>query len=201
MTRYDPFSYGQLPMGGKEPAPSSPDDILFDPQASPEPMAKSAMARGKPQANPWEAAAGDGFPDLLTPGAGQSPSEADATAMAFGAEVLGEVPADMAEPAPMPAPMPRPKPKAAAEPARAKAVAQEAAKAKLAAPRRTLAPWPTPLRRRSAFASMVGTLAVTGGGLAAAGWLLIDQHNPVLAAISAAASLVAGAITWLLLRR
>ena len=60
---------------------------------------------------------------------------------------------------------------------------------------------PTPLRRRSAFASMVGTLAVTGGGLAAAGWLLIDQHNPVLAAISAAASLVAGAITWLLLRR
>ena len=207
MTRYDPFSYGQLPLGGKGPAPSSPDDILFDPSASPQQAGSPAMARGKAQVNPWEAAGNDGFADLLSPGAGHSAAQVDANAMAFGAEVLGEV--DAAAPAPARAPQQRipetkAKPKSATRAATvggmaSAADAQEAPKQKQPLPRRELEPMP--LRRRSVVLSLFGTLTVAGGGLAAAGWLYFVQHNPILGGIVAAASVVAGAITWLLLRR
>jgi hypothetical protein len=209
MTRYDPFSYGQLPLGGKGPAPSSPDDILFDPSASPQQAGSPAMARGKAQVNPWEAAGADGFADLLSPGAGQSAAQVDANAMAFGAEVLGEVAA--AAPAPARAPQQRiPETRAKSKPATRAATAggsvsaadaQEAPKQKQPLPRRELEPMPLPLRRRSVVLSLFGTLTVAGGGLAAAGWLYFVQHNPILGGIVAAASVVAGAITWLLLRR
>jgi hypothetical protein len=198
MTRYDPFSYGQLPLDGKGATPSSPDDILFDPAASPQPTSRPAIARGKAQANPWEAAANDGFGDLLAPGAGQSPAQLDANAMAFGAEVLGEV---AEEPANDAAPAARPKPKATAAAAAAAPASATPPKPKQQLPRRVMAPLPLPLRRRSAVASTIGALTIGGGGLAGAGWLLMDQHNPILAAIAAAASLVAGAIAWVLLRR
>jgi len=207
MTRYDPFSYGQLPMGEKGPGPSSPDDILFDPAASPHQAGSPAMARGKAQLNQWEAAGNDGFADLLSPGAGQSAAQVDANAMAFGAEVLGEV--DAAAPAPARARQQRiqetkAKPKSATPAATvggmaSAADAQEAPKQKQPLPRRELEPMP--LRRRSVVLSLFGTLSVAGGGLAAAGWLYFVQHNPILGGIVAAASVVAGAITWLLLRR
>ncbi|MBM3962914.1 MAG: hypothetical protein FJ306_13585 [Planctomycetes bacterium] len=214
MTRYDPFSYGQLPLGGKGPAPSSPDDILFDPSASPQQAGSPAMARGKAPVNPWEAAGNDGFAELLSPGAGQSAAQVDANAMSFGAEVLGEVKA--AAPAPARAPQQRiletkAKLKSATHAATAggKASARDAQgaqkqkqpKQKQPLPHRELEPMPLPLRRRSIVLSFVGTLTVAGGGLAAAHWLYFVQHNPILGGIVAAASVVAGAITWLLLRR
>ena len=58
-----------------------------------------------------------------------------------------------------------------------------------------------PMRRRPVLLSLLGALTVGGGGLAASWWLHFVQHNPILAAIAGAASLVAGCITWLLLRR
>jgi hypothetical protein len=200
MTRYDPFSYGQLPIGGRGPAPSTPDDILFDPAASPAPASTPAMARGKAPANPWEAAGAEGFNDLLAQGGGEPSSAAEASAMSFGAEVLGEVAAEAHAPRER---IPATRQKAAARAAAAGSAdtaGQEAPKQKQPLPRRELPPLELPTRRRPLVLALLGTLAVGGGGLAASGWLLVVQHNPILAAIAGAASVVGGAIAWLLLR-
>ncbi|MBZ0150849.1 MAG: hypothetical protein K8J09_04895, partial [Planctomycetes bacterium] len=81
MTRYDPFSYGQVKLGaGKEAPPADPDDLLF---------ADAGPQKAPPADASW-ALLNEDVGSLL-PG---SPPEAYAAAAAqFADEVLGQGPA------------------------------------------------------------------------------------------------------------
>ena len=58
-----------------------------------------------------------------------------------------------------------------------------------------------PRRRRPALSGVAATLLTLAAGGAASTWLWLAQHNPVLAGIAGAATLVASSFAWLLLRR
>lgn len=194
MTQYDPFSYGQVPLSQKGAAPSTPDDILFAETPAPAP-APAPRASTKAPARPtddadWAPVADDGFAAMLTPGA--PTPQTTANALAFGAEVLGEV----APAAPAAAPAPR-KP---AAPPRAARAPKDPNKPKEALPRRLPEPLPVPPKGVSAAGAAIAT-TVAAAGLAWSSWLFFAAGNAILAAIVAAAGLVGGAMAWLLLRR
>ena len=201
MTRYDPFSYGQVPLGHKEPPAAAPDDLLF---AAPTPT-RSALP-----ASDWDPPAENAFSAASTTG------NTDET-LAFGQDILGEsVPAPSKPAASKPA---------AAKPATAKPAGAKPAPAKLAAPEAPLpaarpnvaAPVPAPAKpaetaprrgpqpvlmpMRTTTAGIATAVSIVGTGGSVAAWLLIQQQNPVMAAILGAASLVGAAMAWLMLRR
>ena len=193
MTQYDPFSYGQVPMSQKGAAPSTPDDILFAETPAPAPTptptpraANKAPARNADETD-WAPVADDGFAAMLTPGA--PTPQATANALAFGAEVLGEA-------APAAAPAPR-KP---AAPPRAARAPKDPSRPKEALPRRLPEPLPVQPKGVSAAGAAVAT-TFAAAGLAWASWLYFAAGNVILAAIVGAASVVGGAMAWLLLRR
>lgn len=196
MTQYDPFSYGQVPLSQKGQAPASPEDLLFADAATttpPPPTARSAAktaTKAIADESDWAPVTDDGFGAVVTPGAPTPQSTANA--LAFGAEVLGEV----APPAPVAAPAPR-KP---AAPPRAARAPKDPHKPKEALPRRLPEPLPVPPKGVSALGAASST-AFAAAGLAWAAWLFFAAANPILAAIVAAASVVGGAMSWLLLRR
>lgn len=217
MTSYDPFSYGQVPMGRKQAAqPASPDDMLFaDTGASrPEPQADSSWALLKENV------------DNLLPGGGSS---GGAGVTEFGRDILGEsgkaappprirAAASPAQPAAArtaspakpvvarkpraaPSPLPAPAARAAAPRPAAPAPRQEAP-----APARVTAavargPMPKALRRPISVTSVVMSLAVLAGGGAAAWWFHAMQHNTVMAAIAGVTTVVGAALAWVLARR
>lgn len=199
MTRYDPFSYGQVPLAGKDAAPSAapsaapaaPEDMLF---AAPPSAPKSGAATTAADDNDWAPPANDGFADLLNQGA-PAPSATATTSsdpLAFGAEVLGETaPAAAAAPVRKPAGL-RPTPLGKAK---------EPARAKEPLPRRPLATLPPAAPRRPSAFGVVAPTAFAAGALAFATWLVLAQENPILGGIVAAAGLVGGAMGWLMLRR
>ena len=86
MTRYDPYSYGQVNLGGaKKAAAATPDDILFaDAEAPPK--------KGPAADSSWELLDAD-VTSLLPNATGSD------QAVEFGAEILGET-APEAPPAP-----------------------------------------------------------------------------------------------------
>ena len=221
MTRYDPFSYGQVRLGGKQaPAAESPDDLLFA-DAGPKKQAPPAADSS------WSLL--EESVDGLLPGAQQ-----DAGAIEFGTEILGETAAPAAAPAPAPAssrpraaqgqqPPPRApradagdgRPAAAGRPVRgdapkevrakvsAPAVAAASKPATTAAAAAPVAPreaLPLPRRRHRPLAGVLVPFVLCAGGGMAAAWLAITQQNPVMAAIVGSLTLVGSAFAWLSLR-
>lgn len=202
MTRYDPYSYGQVNLsGGKTPPAGSPDDILF---ADPGPAAKKPAEAD----SSWELL--DADVSTLLPNASPEP------AVDFGADVLGEkVPAAAPARARGPGQPVAPAAPAAAEPRRPAAIPPAPVRPKLA-PRPSdaagnlgegvaLAPKgkpfvrPAPRRVASLSGTMVPAALFAGGGTGAA-WLALMEQDLVMAGIVGAISLVAAAFTWVWLR-
>jgi hypothetical protein len=189
MTRYDPFSYGQVPLGQQGQAPATPDDILFAaPTAPAAPTRAAAAAQPAAEDADWAPVTADAFGAMGATAPTATPG-ATASAHAFGAEVLGEV-------APAAAPMPR-KPASAKPRTRAP---KDPNKPKEALPRRIDTPLPAPTPSISALGVAVSTL-FAAAGIGWASWLIGAAHNVILGGIVAAASVVGGAMGWLLLRR
>ncbi|MBL8755375.1 MAG: hypothetical protein JNK15_18895 [Planctomycetes bacterium] len=223
MTKYDPFSFGQVKLGDKAPSAGgpAPDDMLFA-DAGPVKQAPPAAA------DSW--ALLDESVDSLLPGA-TAPA---ADAIEFGADILGEVGPEPVRAAPPPAPKvgkaqkatPQPaKPAAAAAP-RSKPAVPPSSPAGKAAPvarvaggsiqatesaaRAAAAQAPTqpvrrgapmmPMRRSAGIAAVLVPLAVLAVGGTAASWFYLMQNNPVMAGIAALSSLVGAAFTRLSLR-
>lgn len=202
MTRYDPFSYGQVKLGaGKEAPAADPDDLLF---------ADAGPQKAPPADASW-ALLNEDVGSLL-PG---SPPEAYAAAAAqFADEVLGEGPARA--PAPDLGLMEPPRPVAAAparapSPAgRARPATTAAAPAATAAPRSSapkkaapVASRPVMVRRsgalRSAMAWLLPIVCFAGGGSVGA-FVLIGQQNPIFAGIIGLTAAVAGLFARIVLR-
>ena len=190
MSSYDPFSYGQVKMGGDADAPKTaasaetmPDDILF------------AKADPLPTDSSWGLLEED--MNSLLPGGG-----APMTTTQFGEDVLG---AAAAEPAPV-------KPRAATTPRAevavggrpAAALAGRPAGAGLAAkpaaptpPVRAAAVTPAPVRAPIGFgrgrhvAGWIAPLVVLTAGGSLAAWLYLMQQNQVLGGIVIGLSIVA----------
>jgi hypothetical protein len=223
MTKYDPFSFGQVNLGGKPAGGGAPtpDDMLFA-DAGP---VKQAPA---PADNSWSLL--DESVDALLPG-GAAPA---ADAIEFGADILGEVGPELAQPAPVAKPArtePRVAPRPAAPVTKAKPVAAKAAANSVPTPKppagagarapgvsiqateaaaraaasaasqsiRRSAPV-LPTRRGGGVASLLVPMAVLAGGGTAASWFYLMQQNPVMAGIAGLLSLVGAAFTWLSLR-
>jgi hypothetical protein len=215
MTRYDPYSYGQVRLDGAPAATdakSAPDDLLF--------ADGGAVKQGPPADSSW--ALLDENVDSLLPGASKGSSAAAAGSVEFGADILGEtLPADLdadpvggrarpsapastrggaAPPVPVSGPsrsdglFERGTSRTVGKPV----VSLPPPKPSPAAPRRT--PAPLPERRRSSLASLMVPLSLFAAGGMAASWIYVMQQNPVLAGIVAACSLVGAAFAWLLLR-
>ncbi len=198
MTRYDPFSYGQVPIGAKEQQAAAPDDLLF---------AEAAPVKASPARDSDWAPPADNFGSAF-----QAPPSAD-DAMAFGADILGESapPAGVtAKKAPAAAPA-----RAAAKPASpasTRTVAPAPAAAAVPAPMPAAKPAPRPapapiaspaplaMPRRNAVAGVLVPLAIVAGAGAASSWLYLIQQNPVMAGIVGLAGLVGGALAWVLMR-
>lgn len=188
MSTYDPFSYGQIKLGGdNRPRGESPEDLLFDEAGPGRPAAKRAdsdweLPRDEPAAFP-----GGEY------GAAQ-----------FGEDVLGET---MAAAAPKRAQPVRPSvqpaaPKAPAAPARAPAAAAAAPVERLPAPR------PAPAGRRAVrphslssrtLATLLPSAMIACGGSATA-WLYAMEHNAVMAGIVGVTALVGAAFLRVLFR-
>lgn len=214
MTRYDPFSYGNVQIGkqgGAAGPAASPEDVLFA-DAGP-------VKQAPPAADDSWALMNEDVGSLL-PGKKSSQGEA----MDFGSEILGEAPMPAQAPArpshkpatraPAPAATrapeavlqmpasPRtaaassPAARAAAAPAAAAAAAPAAKPAKAEA--RSAAK--VPMRRSRPVAAMVAPLVMCAGGGTVASWMLVMQQNPVMAGIVAAITVVGAAFAWLLLR-
>lgn len=193
MTRYDPFSYGQVPLSPKA-QPAAPDDMLF---------ADAAPGKQPAPASDWAPPAefGSAFP-----GGGAATDET----LAFGADILGEaVPAAAARPAAVaaraqPAATPRTAATAAPRPQAASPMAQgkssEPATRSPAAPRRGGVPIPMPMPRRATMAGVIVPVVLVGVGGCGASWLYLMQQNTILAGILGLASLVGGALAWVMLR-
>lgn len=198
MTRYDPYSYGQVNLsGGKAPPAGSPDDILF---ADPGPQGKKPAEVD----SSWELL--DADVTSLLPNA-----SAAASAVDFGTEVLGEklpeaapparartpvapsAPAEPRRPAPSPAPV---RAKISARPGEA---AGDLGEGVSLAPKGKPFVRPAPRRVASLSGTMVPASLFAVGGTGAA-WLALMEQNLVLAGIVGAISLVAAAFTWVWLR-
>ena len=178
MTRYDPFSYGEVPLETDQrdgAAPLAEEDLLF--------AAQEDVKQAPPADAGWGAA------DVAPPAA-----EVTDEAMQFGAEVLGEDAAHhVAEQHAAPA-IASPPP---AEAPPASPVAAQAPRQRIqAAPPRAVA---APRRGSPLLAAFVPMVLLTGGGASAA-WLWMTQANPVLAGIAGAATVVGALFTRLLLR-
>ncbi|MCB9876096.1 MAG: hypothetical protein H6835_00710 [Planctomycetes bacterium] len=205
MTRYDPFSYGSVrldPGAPEEPRGQDAEEMLFAPGES--------VKQAPPADDSWSLMEED--VGSLLPGNG-SPF---ADASDFGAEILGEA-SDAETAFSMPEPARRPevgaRPPVDDAPAAEQAprsttsgrrevrrrelpsVRPAAAKAAEAAQRQAV-----PKRRRSALLSVVAPLALFAGGGSAAAWFWTMQHNPVMAGILGATTLVGALFAWLLLR-
>ena len=219
MTRYDPFSYGNVQLGkqgGTAGPAASPEDVLF---ADAGPVKQAAPATDES----WSLL--DEDVGSLLPG-GKKAAPAPSDGMDFGSEILGEAPAPARAPAHKPAtraPSPAqprgaepalqmpasPRTAAASAPA-ARAVASPAAPAaaSAAAPAAAAkpakaeakAPYRVPARRSRPVAAMVVPLVLCASGGTAASWMLVMQQNPVMAGLVAATTVVSAAFAWLLLR-
>jgi hypothetical protein len=217
MTSYDPFSYGQVRIDNKSaPAADSPDDMLFADAGPQKTTAAGADAS-------WSLLGED--VDSLLP----SSSPSVATAMEFGAEILGEVPMPAAAKSPAPArpraaTAPQPSPRAGAAAAdgtnaefgrqsaraepmevRAKVKPEGAPKAAVSKPVPAAAgapraPAELPRRRGHPLASILAPFGLAATGGTAACWFAITQQNPVMAGIVGLLAVVAAAIAWLTLR-
>lgn len=220
MTRYDPFSYGNVQLGkqgGDAKPAASPEDVLF---ADAGPVKQAAPASD----DSWSLL--DEDVGSLLPG-GKKAAPAPSDAMDFGSEILGEAPA--AAPARAPAHKPATRAPAAAAPrsaepalqmpasprtasasapaartaaAAAAPTAAAAAPAAAAKPARieAKAPYRVPTRRSRPVAAMVVPLVLCAGGGTVASWMLVMQQNPVMAGLVAATTVVSAAFAWLLLR-
>ena len=192
MTRYDPFSYGEVPLDTDQrdgAAPLAEEDLLF--------AAQEDVKQAPPADAGWGAA------DVAPPAAAVTDE-----AMQFGADVLGEDAAhhvaeqteqDGALASPPLAEVPA-TPVAAQAPARpepALSRPQQAPRQRIqAAPPRAVA---APRRGSPLLAAFVPMVLLTGGGAGSA-WLWMTQANPVLAGIAGAATVVGALFTRLLLR-
>jgi hypothetical protein len=218
MTQYDPFSYGQVPIGQKEPA--APDDMLFSNAA---PVKAAPPAEDSDWTLPTD--------DRASAFGGSPVAKSGEDVLAFGADILGEkvpeVQAAKSAPKARPATAPRPATTAAApgsmpvqaaaraqrvgvpaatagEPAATAAAAGGAATAGASAPVakvvaiRKNAPLLMP--RRSTLSGLLVPVVVLSGGGGVASWLYMMQQNPVMAAIVAATSMVGAALARVLLR-
>lgn len=192
MTRYDPFAYGQVPLGQKEQPAAAPDDMLF---------AAPAPTKAAPPASDWDPPAEPSFSPLPTGGNNEE-------ALAFGQDILGESAPVANKPAPgKPAPAKAAAPEPSNPAARPKAVASvpmpakppEPVAAAKPAPRR--GPQPVLMPARTTTASVASAVAIVAVGGSVSAWLLVQQQNPVMAAILGAISLVGAALAWLMLRR
>ncbi|MBL8734484.1 MAG: hypothetical protein JNN13_19060 [Planctomycetes bacterium] len=198
MTRYDPFSYGQVKLGaGKEAPPADPDDLLF---------ADAGPQKAPPADASW-ALLNEDVGSLL-PG---SPPEAYAAAAAqFADEVLGQGPAGRSASELESMEPPRPAPaKASAVRARAATAAPAATTTTSTAPRApakkaaSVAARPVIVRRRGAMRSaMAWLLPITcfAGGGSVGAFVLIGQQNPILAGIIGLTAAVAGLFARIMLR-
>ncbi len=211
MTRYDPYSYGQVNLGGaKKAAVATPDDILFaDAEAPPK--------KGPAADSSWELLDAD-VTSLLPNAAGTD------QAVEFGAEILGE---KMAESAPPTKARPRAAPVQKRPAAGAKValpvgppvagqvqrkvgarpmaeVATEASEgAEVPMPRKQTVARPAArsgLRRGTRLSSTLLPAMLFAGGGTGAAWLYSMQQNLVLAGIVGALSLVGAAFAWVWLR-
>ena len=196
MTRYDPFSYGQVPIGAKEQQAAAPDDLLF---------AEAAPVKASPARDSDWAPPADNFGSAF-----QAPPSAD-DAMAFGADILGEASppaAGTAKKAAAAAPARAATKPASPAPTRTVAPAPAAAAAPMPAAKPSPRPAPAPIAspaplampRRSSVAGVLAPLAIVAGGGAAASWLYLIQQNPVMAGIVGLAGLVGGALAWVMMR-
>lgn len=193
MTRYDPFSYGEVPLDTDQrdgAAPLAEEDLLF--------AAQEDVKQAPPADAGWGAA------DVAPPTA-----EVTDEAMQFGADVLGEDAAHhVAEPteqrpAPALAPLPAEVPattvaaQAPTRPEQARSRPEHAPRQRIqTAPPRAVA---APRRGLPLLAAFVPMVLLTGGGAGSA-WLWMTQANPVLAGIAGAATVVGALFTRLLLR-
>lgn len=228
MTRYDPFSYGNVQLGkqgGDAKPAASPEDVLF---ADAGPVKQAAPAND----DSWSLL--DEDVGSLLPG-GKKAAPAPSDGMDFGSEILGEAPAQAPSRAPAhkpatrapAAPQPRsqesalqmpaaprtaaasaPTARAAAVPAAAgkaagnvpaNAAASAAASSKPAKTEAKASPR-VPTRRSRPVAALVVPLVLCAGGGTVASWMLVMQQNPVMAGIVAAITVVGAAFAWLLLR-
>lgn len=218
MTRYDPFSYGNVQLGkqgGDAKPAASPEDVLF---ADAGPVKQAAPAND----DSWSLL--DEDVGSLLPG-GKKAAPAPSDGMDFGSEILGEAPATAPARAPAhkpatraPAPaQPRssepalqmpasPRTAAASAPAaRAAAAASTPAASAPAAAAKPVkaeanAPYRVPTRRSRPVAAMVVPLVLCASGGTVASWMLVMQQNPVMAGLVAATTIVSAAFAWLLLR-
>lgn len=218
MTRYDPFSYGQVRLegaSGRADASSAPDDLLF--------ADGGAVKQGPPADSSWGLL--DENVDSLLPGGNKTNSASAAGAVEFGADILGEtMPAELdgdpvggwsRSPAPVRGNAGAAPPVPAAGPSRSDGVFErggsratgkpvvslpppKSAKSSQATARRQ--PTPVPVRRRGSPASLLVPLSLFAVGGTASSWVYLMQQNPVLGGILAAGSVVGSVFAWLLLR-
>lgn len=222
MTRHDPFSYGQVQLGGgKAPAGGDPDDILFS--------ESSALRPAPGPDSSWGLL--DQDVDSLLPGAqGTNPldfapparREPPPAAVASAAPARAATPTMRARPAATPRPamaaadsgsvrsaasvphqvgVRQPAPQAHVEQAALLGGGAPAVPAPVAArPVRAKAGPPYIGRRRSRAAGMFAFLLVFAGGGSVAGWLYGMQHNVIMAALVGLLTLVAAMFTAVLTR-
>jgi hypothetical protein len=217
MTGYDPFSFGQLRLGGKageagappsgspSGSPSGPsgglDDLLF-------------ADAGPRKAPPVTTAADDDWaPAAEHSTATPMMQRPDSMAVEqFGSDILGEQTPVRAKPAtaarnagPVPrvaadgpnaAPLPRPNP-LQPSPGNAAAAARAAAKA----PARPSGIEVLPRYRRSGAFSILAPLALLVLGGSGAAWFWLLGQNPVMASILGCSTLVGSTLAYVSLRR
>ena len=212
MTRYDPYSYGQVRLDGA-PGPASaqaPDDLLF---------ADGGNVKQAPPAadSSWSLLEED-VANLLPGGKANAAAAAE-----FGAEILGEslppdIDPDLAALRPRTGPARATggaaPPKPTAGPSRSEGLGRGAGADRplgkpvvslpppKAAPRTEPRRQPAPalVRRRHPVAGFLVPLSMCAAGGTAASWVYVMQQNPVLAGILGAGTLVGALFAWLLLR-
>lgn len=208
MTRYDPFSFGQVDLTGEKAAPPSPDDMLFADSGT-------SVRNAPPEDSSWGLL--DADVDSLLPGAKTVGHGLD-----FGSEVLGESMASMpmataapvrARPAATPRPAPMDRAAVASSPRSTDAPRREVGTRPLATPAVIAeSPGKSPacvVRRpssvgriggRPGLSAVVVPLVLFLGGGTGAAWLYAMQQNAMMASIVGALTLVATVFTRILLR-
>ena len=215
MTRYDPFSFGQVRLDSNQPAkPEVLDEMLF---------ADAGPVKQAPPAADTSWSLLDESVESLLPGAAPN-----AGAVEFGTDILGEVaPEAAARPSPPPAAATKARPAAAArppEPRAAKtktsgkpapmppsqpesALARKSATDLMAAAKSVTPPAPVrrpapllPVKRSSSTAALLVPVAIGGLGSTAASWFYLLPQNPMMAGIVLVTTLVGAALARICLR-
>jgi hypothetical protein len=202
MTRYDPFSFGEVSLANKQKgekpaaAPADADDMLF---------ADQPASKAPPGDSSW-ALLHEDVGNLL-PGAAPELQEA----MGFAGEpaaTAGKRPTAGSRPAgPMGAPPPRPLQPTRGDAARSKPITQPVSMPEMmittpvvpAKGEARSAPV-MPLRRTRPLVAIVVPFALCVSGGTAAAWLWFLQQNPVMAGFAGGATLIGAAFARLLLR-